>query len=409
MSCKKDQDNDLPSVRIIQPNSNSFSRSFEQTLSLEARLSDDQSLSRYLITIKGQQTGYTLLSDAATIDGTSFLLSRSYLLDDVRAPSDDYLITIRAEDESGNERSDFQEFQYFGAPRELINVGVIGSDGNSSNIYILSAGFEWVGTMNNPISAVGFSDYHQELLLGIADQPLIQVIDPENWNINATFGNGATISNDFVRDFYAHGSKQYAALFDERLIQLNASGQPGINYQLPLNHRPEQVCSNENWIICSAKVVGSNQYTLVFFNKQTGVFQGSNNVSFEIIGIEIFEDQFLVVGESEIGLFNPSTNTYNAQSWLIAGQTVNAIVKADLGFYAIAHLDGVYHYRFSDGNIIFPTTALNAKHLVFDDLNGITYALGDQEIQAINSQNGEVLNSYMAPENALELFLHFNK
>lgn len=408
-SCQKDQDTETPSVRITAPTSSSFIRSFEQTLSIQADVSDNQSLSRYLITVKGQQTGYTLLSDAANIDGTSFLLSRSYLLDDVRAPTDDYLITIRVEDDAGNERSDFQQFQYFGAPRELVNIGVVASDGNTCNIYVLSTEFQLVNTLSNPVSAIGFSDYHQELLLGIADQPLIHVIDPETWNVSATFGNGTTIADDFVRDFHSDGSKQYVALFDERVIQLNASGQTGINYQLPQNHRPEEVCSNENWIICSAKVVGSNQNTLVFFNKQTGVFQGSSNVAFEILGIETYEDQFLVVGENEIGLFNPTTNSYNEQPWLIAGQTVNAIAKANLGFYAIAHPDGVYHYRFSDGSIIFPSSNMNADDLVFDDLNGVTYALNGSEIQALNWQNGEVIASYIAPSNARHLFLHFNK
>ena len=148
---------------------------------------------------------------------------------------------------------------------------------------------------------------------------------------------------------------------------------------------------------------------LVYFNKQTGVFQGAVNVSFEVRGIETYEDQFLVVGENEIGLFNPQSNVYNQQTWLIAGQTVNAIAKANLDFYAIAHPDGVYHYRFSDGSVIFPTSSFNPKSLIFDNLNGVTYALGESEVHAINWQNGEVIASYVAPQDALAIFLQFNK
>ncbi|NQX91043.1 MAG: hypothetical protein HRT74_02695 [Flavobacteriales bacterium] len=409
LGCRKEGDTQPPSVTLVQPQSEFTFLNFGETLQIAANFSDNESLSKYILTVQGETTGEFFVSTSGELNGTKDDFAQLFVFEDVQLPSDEYLIRITVEDEAGNQASDFSTVQLFEAPKVLENIGVIQSE-STSNLWILQDD-DWQSQGNYSFNATPafMGSFHQELLLGEENSGNIHRITPENWSGDGLLNFGETLAEDFINDVYFYDKAYFLSLFSGQIVKLNANLMQSMSFDLPDNFRPEQVVATEDAIVVEAVQIGTGSRLLMSFNPFTGVFQGSTNVEFDVVQLLPFEGNFAVFGATAMGFFNTSGNTFSEQNLYVSSEPVSDVVIADFGLYSVAHGDGVYHYRLGDNVIIFPSDNISIKSLSFDPVVGVTYGLSNSGVHTFSILNGNLLQTWNTPVEMDHLFLHFNK
>jgi len=411
-ACKKEGDKTLPIITITSPSGGFPSFSFGEFIPVQIEVSDNEELSKLILEIKGSSTNQVLASYSRSLSGTEDIISRSFPFDDVHIDSGNYLIKATAEDAAGNTKTAFQDIQVFGAPLELLSVGTISQVGAMVRIDTLGNGaFNQASMFQGDFSACAISSYFQELLIGEASNAAVQIIEPLTWQITSTYSNGGSISNDHFRDIHFDNIalEYYCSTFDGKILVLKNAAVPTRTIDLPAGFEANQVFTSNGFIVCSAKQTGTNNHVIITFNQQTGTFQNSISLDSEVLDLLAFEDLMLVVRGNAIEVFNPSSSDLDNFNWLASSEPILAVVEGFAGYYAVAHEDGIYFYKFGENLLVFPDNQLVAKEMHFNPINNLVYVLTNDAVALVDGTNASVVSSFPVSDQAKHFFLRFNK
>ncbi|MGB1032045.1 MAG: hypothetical protein ACPGWM_05500, partial [Flavobacteriales bacterium] len=410
--CKKDEDSTLPSIRFTVPSGDFNSYSFGDLIPVRIEVSDDTELAKLVLVIQGTTNDQILASFSKSLSGIEQTISRSFPFDDVHIGSDTFLIKATVEDQAGNTKTAFREIQIFEAPLELLTIGTVSQSGSSVRIDTLGNGnFNFASQFQGDVSACAMGSYFQELLIGEASNATIQVIEPENWQVSSSYSAGGSISIDHFRDIYFDRSalRYYCSTFDGKIVVLKRDAFLASTIDLPQGYEAQQVITANGFIICSALQTGTSNYVLISFNQQTGIFQSSINLGFVPIELVSFDNDILVCSSSAIEVFNPSSGDLTNFNWLASSEPITAVVEGFADYYAVAHADGIYFYKFGENLLVFPNNQLVAKELHFNPINNLVYALTETELALVNGSNASVVSNFPVSSETEHLFLRFNK
>ena len=376
-SCKKDEDSTLPAIHITTPSGDFSSYSFGDLIPVIIEVTDNTELANLVLVIQGNSNNQILATYSRSLSGTEQIVSRSFPFDDVHIGSDTYLIKATVEDKAGNTKSAFREIQIFEAPLELLTIGTVSQSGSSVRVDTLGNGvFNLASQFQGDFSACAMGSYFQELLIGEASNAAVQVIESENWQVSSSYSAGGSISNDHFRDIYFDQStlRYYCSTFDGKIVIIKRDAVLSGIVDLPSGYEAQQVITSEGFIICSALQTGTNNHVLITFNQQTGIFQSSTNLGLAAIELVSFENGILVCSSEEIEVFNPNSGDLTNFNWLASSEPITAVVEAFADYYAVAHADGIYFYKFGENLLVFPNNQLVAKELHFNPINNLVYA-----------------------------------
>lgn len=419
-ACRRDKDRIPPTVVITQPSGTLPTFDYDESLGITFTATDEGGISRWAVRLTDEQGRRRFSTDYFGESGAPMNLQKQFTitLDDLHWPSGEYTLAVFVVDEAGNEGAGFRTVRYNEAPLQRERVYVIRDvgDGLAIDSLTTSGSLAQAAILNDNFSTSFAGSFHGELLLGGASSGNLRFLERTSLIQTGVHNQPNPLGGDFFRDIaYASSTNTYyVSCFDGIIREFGKNGALKSSFQVPANFRPEHIVVVDNQVICTLRSIGGNNYLLASFFRNSGAIAGMQAITHDVAALLPFEDNCLMIsntsqGTSKLFLVNLSNFAINEIQWLVSSAPVRTAIPLDNGYYAVAHTDGVWGYRFGSNQFFSGgNNGIEATSLSFDRLNNEVFASGNGVLYRISATNGNLITSIPAP-NVRAVEVMFNK
>lgn len=419
-ACRRDKDRIPPNVVITQPGGTLPTFNYDEAIGITFTATDEGGISRWAVRLTDEQGLRRFSTDYFGVAGAPVNLQRQFTiaLDDIHWPSGDYTLGVFVVDEAGNEGAAFRKVRYNEAPLKRERVYVIRETGSGTAIDSLTASGDLApaSVFSSDFRSSYAGSFHGELLVGGSSSGNLRFLERTTLVETGVFSQPNPLGGDFFRDIaYAPNTNTYyVSCFDGLIREFGRNALLKSSFEVPANFRPERIAFTENKVICTLRSIGGNNYLLASFFRNSGALAASQAITHNVVALLPYEDNVLMIsntndGTSKLFLVNLTNFAINEIQWLISSSPVRSAIALDNGYYAVAHADGVWGYRFGTGQFFSGTTnGVDVTSLSFDRVNNQIFASGSGLLHRISGTNGALIESLPAP-NVRAVEVLFNK
>ncbi|MFN5620658.1 MAG: Ig-like domain-containing protein [Flavobacteriales bacterium] len=411
-SCRKEpRDTTPPRISITSPNVNATFY-YQNTIEIEAEISDDRNIERVLVEIISPSNVRFLQSTAFYPNTSQTNVRWTAVHDDLFLESGTYLIKITAND-GENKAIGFGEIQLVAAPRLLERVCIVSSDNTSSTIDTLN------GTMLQPWLNYGHAyrfggiDARSNLLVISGENPtsLSSYIYPEMTTESSVLPSSAASLTAFHHD--RQGQKFYWGDISGNLFVSDRNGSrafSSIGFGYPL----KVIYTSTEHVIAVARSTDNSTSYLNIYPKSSSFPSHSMTIDWEVTGaVPLASNEELIVlsgNENDTGhfaYFNLNTSAINENFSFYDNSVVSALYAGEGNdLYAIQGA-GIVRYTNNFSSYSIQTNSHPSK-LVYDDLFHTVWTVENDGVHRYNDAlTQELLHVPMS--NAGDIWLKYNK
>lgn len=419
-ACRRDKDRIPPSVVITQPGGTLPAYNYDEAIGITFTATDEGGISRWAIRLTDEQGLRRFSTDYFGVAGAPANMQRQFTitLDDIHWPSGDYTLGVFVVDEAGNEGAAFRKVRYNEAPLKRERVYVIRDTGGGTAVDSLTSSGDLVQAtiFGSDFSTSFAGSFHGELLIGGATSGTLRFLERTSLIETGLHSQPNPLGGNFFRAIaYAPSTHTYyASCFDGLIREFGRNGLLKSSFEVPANFRPEHIAVVGNKVVCTLRSIGGNNYLLASFFRNSGALAASQAITHEVASLLPFEDNLLMISNtsdatSKLFLVNQSNFAINEIQWLISSTPVRTAIALDNGYYAVAHTNGVWGYRFGTGQFFSgDNNGVDVTSLSYDRVNNQIFATGSGLLHRIAASNGNLIDSRPAP-NVRAVEVMFNK
>lgn len=419
-ACRRDKDNIPPTVVITQPSGTLPNYNYDEAIGITFTATDEGGISRWAIRLTDEQGVRRFSTDYFGVAGAPVNLQRQFTitLDDIHWPSGDYTLGVFVVDEAGNEGAAFRKVRYNEAPLKRERVYVIRDTGSGTAVDSLTSSSALVqaAAFGSDFNASFAGSFHGELLVGGATSGTLRFLERTTLIETGTHSQPNPLNGDFYRDIaYAPTTNTYyVSCFDGLVREFGKNGLLKSSFEVPANFRPEHIAVVGNQVVCTLRSIGGNNYLLASFFRNSGALAASQAITHNVAALLPFEDNVLMLANtsnetSTLYLVNQSNFAINEIQWLISSAPIRAAIELENGYYAVAHADGIWGYRFGTGQFFSGgNNGVDVTSLSYDRVNNQIFAAGSGLLHRVSGSNGSLIESIPA-DNVRAVEVMFNK
>ncbi len=416
----KEKDDIPPTVQILNPSGGNPTYNYEDLVFVRAQANDENGIRSWIVKLTDESGRVRYNSGVIETSGDPVNIDEtiSFILEDVHWPSGSYSLGFFATDFEGNEGAAFKEVTYFEAPLTLDNVLTLTSDGVSSNLYTLNESdqFVEVASLSGDMNIAYAGSYHSEVLVGGGTTGRLDFLDDETFQVIGTYANSNPLNGDFVRDitFDEDQLYYYVSFFDGTVRSFAKGGTQRSIIEVGDNFRPESVLVIEDDLFVEVQQVGTTNFFLQQYNKNSGALENSNVLPGDLEGLFAYEsDNILAIGNGGDGIFarvfdQQTLSFFDPTNYYFADEPIETIEQIGPDSFIIGHTSSSVVYLFSFQSFLSEGNSFDAQSIAIDQVSGNFYTINDNELGILNSNAG-FIESLGVPANSREVITQMNK
>ena len=415
MSCKKEKDEEYPSITITSPSAQSSYDVFE-SVNIKATITDNRNIEKITVRIVDNNGLSAAAPKTLTPGGTSYNLDINLLLNDIYTPTGQYLVKVTVSDGT-NEKTVFLEIHINEVPKQLKKIIIVRTpaagiieldslDGNNfTNFYTTASDY----------LASDISSYLQTIYLCGKFTGDMKAIDANNFYLNYSVPVGNNGSLPYFNNMhYSDISKLNFVSFGLGYLNgYNKNGTIAQNFNFTAPFIPGKMLETQQHIFCEQINTTGGNHKLSMHYKTSGTVEQSastnirwNNILEKDINTLVLAGNVALQGE--IRIYNLSSNSFFEPVNIPSG-TIYDMVQADANTYLIAHASGILKYTYSNSSLVNLTTGNKAQKLTWHAPGNLLFSAEGNILKTWDINSGFSLSNYTTSDSIKNILLHYNK
>ncbi len=414
--CKKDKDDEAPTVHIQAPLAGS-TLAIPGTITISAHVVDDNSVEVVTAEIVDANGVPIAPSTQATVNSASATVQLEITVNSERITSGTYTVVVRATDGENDGRA-FLDINVLAAPLRVRSVFVLPPI-TSAPPYTITR-LDSTGTTSTWATVTELSgctiDLDHLYLAGTTTEPLTR------WNVN-TGSTSLLLNNDGVPGgslSYFHGLKvdptdhrTYTGTLDGALRGFNTSGAGVFAATSPTGLYSEMNTVVNDLVVSAAIEPVSGSRTLVNHAYSSGVLLGQ--FPLDVVPTALFAhgtDQLFVFGNRN---GNGVLQERNVQSGgvyemqLFASDPLRAVAQVNESTYLIALQSGIIKFTYQNNGISPISSGMVANAIVYEPASGSMLVGTGNQLITIDPNTGALLDTRSMPHEVGTILLLMNR
>lgn len=410
-ACKKDVDEEYPSVRILIPNENAYFP-VPDTITVGVAVSDDKALEY----VKAFVANENYIPVAPVVfrypQNTDDTLYIPVIVDDVALEGGDYYVIVTASD-GVHEKFDYRKIKLYETPRRFKGVlFAVPKTGNMVELYKIDTFY------NTQLLASYQGDFRQGTVNSV-NQAYYSTGDVYGglFSINASTGgiNWSEASNGLPPQTYwtgisTYSNRVYVSSSDGKIQGFSKSGSKA--FSTTTDYVPHALYRHEDLLFCEERHVTGNLKRLVSYTESTGAFAAQANMNMEVVGFASrdYNNVMLFGNEGDQGVtynFSISLNGFWEPHTLPQGKILS-VAQVDETNYLIAHEAGIYWYRYNPNSLV-QIISLQVNNIRYNEVNSIIVSSSGTEVFYHSFPGGSLLQTVSHSDTIRGMDLLFNK
>jgi hypothetical protein len=413
VSCKKAQDEVMPTIGIISPANGSLANVYD-TLHVRIHVSDDRRLESMHVQLVTTQMTPVLPSISIPVSGKSHDAVFDYVISNFRMPSGSYYLAVDASDGYNLARS-YSNIYVTGVPRALNGFfAATAPMPGTLSIYKgdTSSTASLFSSYTSDFTDMAVSDYWQQVYTnGIFTGPL-----------KATSIDGATSGfsipsiagpSPYWGPMSVKGTKLWVAYHALAVFKaLDFDATPRFNSPADGNYFPGLTLQSGERLYTVQKDISNANPRMVLYSTAGGGIQESPIAVDPVAMFEKNADEIYVLGnaggQGQLLIYDFATNGFWQPVSLPAG-TVTAATQIDSNTVLIGMSNGnVYTFTYAPVGLLTWATGINPTALRYDDVNDEVYSAEGTNVKVYGFSPFTLQQTVVIPYPVMDLELWFN-
>lgn len=410
-SCRKETDEEEPSITVLYQNGSSFN--YGDTISLRIRVTDNVEVERVQMNLLKNGISFGT-SGSSDVFQQSSELGLELVISDRTIETGNHSLNIFATD-GNNDENLFLSIWVNELPLRF--TGLVAITENGSNVFLNR--FDSILAPETPqnlimdYGASALNSFSQELIIGGAGNGDLLGVSLLDLNTNWSYPNLGNTNLPFFLDAQYNGSKRitYVCQEDNNIRGFNSNGINQFNANTISTHRPLR-----SWVIGERVVVlekdrSLNQYQLTPF-----FFSGIAETSFpsDMEVVELFErsaGSAIMLGNrngSGVIRIYSETNGPGFELRELSGIPFTCAIQFNADQYLIGTSSSLYAFNYTS-NSLLPVLSATASSMVYDPVSGGVYFLSGANVVVYNPSNATTSNVGTISGNPRAIHVNYNK
>lgn len=412
-SCKKEEDDTIPSISIVAPTNGQFF-SVGDTIYIQGNVSDNNNLKYISISLNDDNNISTGNSINLNLNSGSYVLNEKLVLDDEQMTSGVYNLAITASDGT-NSTTKFVELNINEFPKRRNGFILFSNNGTSTNIVKLDS-------LNN---ASMLYNVNGDFFNGAVNSINQEVISCGNLSGNLTAYNLSTgisswnINNNAAGLAHFTGmainqNHTYVGYYNQNIQSYLKSGIPNFSAQALTSFYVEQLSvHNNDLLITEQKHKTTTEIRLVAYYLATGVEKQNVIINKDVVDMYSVSANEMVVfsnnsGNGEIHIFDITQNSIWQPFTLNTG-LIDDCTEISLGKYLIIQNGDLILVNYNNFTKTTYLSGINAQKVKYDNLTNQLGVISGAEFSVYDYSSKTKMTTYINSEAISDFDFWYNK
>ncbi len=414
ISCKKGEDEEMPSIQIITPPNGSQANVYD-TLHVRIHVADNRQLESMHVQLLTTQLTPVLPSISIPVEGISYDVVFDYVISNFRMASDNYYLAVDVSDGNNLARA-YCNIYVTGVPR-VLNGFFAATIPTPGTLTVYKGDTSWMASQftsyPSDFTDMAVSDYWQQVYTnGIYTGPLkASSIDGATSGFSIQSIAGPT---PYWGPLSIKGPKLWVAYYANGLFKsLDQVANPSFSSATSLNYFPDLSLQSGNRVFTVQRLISNNSQIMVVYSTAGGGLQECPIPADPVAIFERSADEIYVIGNSGgqgfLNIYDYGTNGFWQPIALPAG-TVNCATQVDAGTLLIGMSNGnVYKFTYNPVGLLTWASGINPAVLRYDDVNAEVYSAEGSNVKVYDYTAFALLHTIAIPNAVEDLELWFNR
>lgn len=411
-SCKKNEDNKPPKVKIFSPNENDYF-SIPDTISVGVEVSDNIGLEYVKAVIADEN--YVPVTPALSRypDSKNEIVYLPLVVSDVQLGSGVYYIIVTAFDGT-HEKSEYRKITLYELPRKYMGlIFATPKPGNMVEIYKVDTLFniQVLGSVQGDFGHGVVNSVNQAYYSAGDVYGNLNAISSSTGGINWSISSNGIPPQTYWTGITTSSTRVYVSSSDNKIQGFGKNG--STVFSANTGYRPYALYRHEDKLLCEQRQVSGNQKRLAVYQESTGALLDQATIIMEIVGFGTRDaDNILVFGnEGNQGVmdnFDMEAVGFWEPHALPTGRVYDA-TRVDGNNFLIAHETGILWYRYNPNSLVEIVSGLQVDKLKYDDVNSRVISSAGTQIFFHNFPDGGLLQTLNHTDTVRGIDILFNK
>lgn len=417
LSCKKNNNTDIPSVQITSP-SGLITYNVFDTIKIQAHVSDaSNNLTAVNVCLTTNKSTPATANAPVTVTSNSMNFSLSYLINDIHLASGNYYVTVSASNGT-NTGYAYEEIYINAVPLKRTAVYAITRSGTSTQAWKLDSALHSSLSITEPgnFIASDVNSYYQQLYMAAYDTGNVNAIGVPIGG-NAWSVTGKNVVGPYFTNVYSYGDAAYVSFYNSGNGYLAYYNHAGVQQNLinvAAGYYPAKMLIWNNYIFVEEKnVAPPTENITLYYITGTGYQQASlPGPVIAMYGQD--NDHIFVFGNNTSGSpymqqYRISGNLFYSPISLPAAKLLS-VAQVDANTYLLGFSNStIYLYTWNPNNLTTFITGVNASHIRYDAATNVLVVTDNKIVNQYSYTGGGLMYSATLPDSVLDIQVLYNK